>query len=821
MPPPAPCRVLVVDDSEDDAELVRRALARGGLPCTIARVDDAAALRRALADATWDVVIADYSQPSFGALCVLTLLRDLGSDLPCVVISGVAGEDRAVETMRAGAKDFVSKDRLQRLAPAVQRELAESANRRERARESREEALRDRRMYDAGAFLFELLRGGDFTTGDTAAVYGALTELVARTLDVDRVSVWMFEEAQTVFRCVQAYDRRDGGWSRGDAYEVSENAEYFRALEWSRFVESHGTCGDRRTHPCPWEAPQQVTSQLDAAIRLRGEMVGALCLDHLDANRRWHRDEQVFVGSIADLVSLAIEASERRRAEVALGESEVRYRELWENALDGMVTIATDGRITAANEAAGRLLHLRLGEVAGRAFTDFIAPADDRAARRTFAALVQKGPRAGDTYAFSLRRSDGRLVQVEATAQRVERNGSRPEILAIVRDVSQRRQLEAQLQQSQKMEAIGRLAGGVAHDFNNLLTAIIGYSQIAGMRPDMPPPAVGELREITSAAQRAAALTRQLLAFSRRQVLAPQVLDMNTVVSGIEVLLRRLIGEDVQLNTDLEVDVGQVLADPSQLEQVILNLAVNARDAMPHGGRIVLRTRRVAELHPGALFSAEPPAGPFVVLEVADSGVGMDEATHSRIFEPFFTTKASGTGLGLSTVYGIVQQSGGGIAVTSEPGRGSTFSVYLPVAMGDSDHRTPQTGGIGPTGSETVLLVEDDEWVRTLASRVLRLSGYTVLEAAEPGAALALAAPDLPIDLVVTDLVLPVMGGRELLQHLREGRPRLRVLFMSGYDDEDDGSDQGEEAFLSKPFTPDVLTTAVRAVLDREPVPAA
>jgi PAS domain S-box-containing protein len=545
--------------------------------------------------------------------------------------------------------------------------------------------------------------------------------------------------------------------------------------------------------------------------------VGALCLDHRGPDRRWRRDEQVFVGSIADLVSLAIEASERRRAELALRESEVRYRELWENALDAMFTVSPDGLVTSLNEAGSRLLALAMADVLGRPFSDFLAPGEVAAAEAVFAGLVEKRLGAGDAYSFTLRRDDGRLSQVEATAQRVERGGELVEILAILRDVSQRRQLEAQLQQSQKMEAIGRLAGGVAHDFNNLLTAIIGYSQIAAMRPDMPPDAVVDLTEITAAAHRAAALTRQLLAFSRRQVLEPRVLDVNSVVSGIEVLLRRLIGEDYQLVADLDVEIAHVLADPGQLEQVILNLAVNARDAMPHGGRIVIRTRMAAALDPRALVSGESRTGPFVVLEVADRGTGMDEETRRRIFEPFFTTKASGTGLGLSTVYGIVQQSGGGIAVSSDPGRGSTFSVFLPVAAGNSVEGAAAPADMGPGGNETVLLVEDDELVRTLASRVLRLAGYMVLEAGDPRAALAIAGPQVSIDLVVTDLVLPYMRGRELVEHLRVQRPRLRVLYMSGYDDEDDGSGAQGEAFLPKPFTPDVLANAVRSVLDREP----
>ena len=809
------CAILLVDDSEDDAELVRRALTRGGVACSITRVDDEVAFRASLQRGHWDLVITDYSQPSFGAMVVLDVLRRLDPEMPCVVISGVAGEDRAVETMRAGARDFVSKDRLQRLAPAVQREVAEGAQRRERAALRAAEGARERRMREASASLFELLSGGDFATGNAPAVYRTLTELVSRTLEVDRVSVWMFEAGRTVFRCAECFDRRDGTHATGTSYEIAEHPEYFRALESSRFVEAHQSSLDARG---PHEGPHAagVSSQLDAAIRFRGEMVGALCLDHVGMPRRWRTDEQVFVGSIADLLSLAIEGTERRRAELALRESEVRYRELWEHALDGMFTLDPQGRVTSANEAGCRLTGRTRLEMVGHHFTAYVAPRDVTGALDLFMRLVHaSAPMDNEPFSFSIARPDGSRLQVETTAQRIERGGTLVEVLAIVRDVSQRRQLEAQLQQSQKMEAIGRLAGGVAHDFNNLLTAIIGYSQIATIRPDMPAAAVIDLKEITSAAHRAAALTRQLLAFSRRQVMEPRVLNVNAVVSGIEVLLRRLIGEDIVLATDLDATIPSVLADPSQLEQVILNLAVNARDAMPNGGRIALRTRTVAEMDRAAFASGDRGPGPWIVLEVADTGVGMDEETRSHIFEPFYTTKALGTGLGLSTVYGIVQQTGGGIAVTSEVGAGSTFTVFLPVVVGNSDEVTLPSAEMGPGGSETVLVVEDDDRVRSLASRVLRLSGYTVLEASEPQQAIAEVERARSVDLVLTDLVLPLMRGRELVQHLRAMRPRLKALYMSGYRQEAEAQEVGE-AFLSKPFTPEGLTTAVRAVLDGE-----
>ncbi len=807
-----PRRILIVDDSPDDAELVRRALTRGGLTVVTTRVDDAVAFRRALLEKSWELVIADYSQPSFGALTVLEVLRETAADLPCIVISGVAGEDRAVETMRAGAKDFVNKDRLQRLVPAVQRELAERANREDREQIRLEAVERDRRLRAASAGLLDLLRGPDFAAGNTEAVYSELTELVARTLEVQRVAIWVFEPGREHFRCIESFDSAIGVHSGGQRFSRSESPAYFEALEHNRFVEAHDGTGEHDGEVRTGDAA--VRSQLDAAIRQRGKMVGALCLDHVGSRRAWRSDEQVFVGSIADLVALIMETGERQRAEVALRESEVRYRELWQNALDGMWTIDPQGCVTSVNEAGSKLTGFAPQDVVGRLFTDFVVDRDVNAARQHFESLVARAEYSPGPQPFNLLTRDRRSVQVEATAQRIERNGVVVEILAIVRDVSQRRALEAQLQQSQRMEAIGRLAGGVAHDFNNLLTAIIGYSQIAAIRPDMPAPAVIDLKEITSAAHRAAALTRQLLAFSKRQVLEPRVLNLNAVVSGIEALLRRLIGEDIVLDTDLDSAISHVLADPSQLEQVILNLAVNARDAMPTGGRIVLRTRTAVSLDPRALITADAAPGPFVVLEVEDTGTGMDETTRQHIFEPFFTTKALGTGLGLSTVYGIVQQSGGGIAVSSEQGKGSTFAVYLPVAAGNVDEQAAAAPQMGPSGHETVLVVEDDDRVRLLATRVLRLAGYTVLEASDPQVAIA-STHDAPgIDLLLTDQVLPYMRGVELYERLRATRPRMKVLFMSGYREDLESPGVPPTAFLGKPFTPELLTTAVRRVLD-------
>lgn len=397
--------------------------------------------------------------------------------------------------------------------------------------------------------------------------------------------------------------------------------------------------------------------------------------------------------------------------------------------------------------------------------------------------------------------------------------------LALAESRARARSLEAQLLLSQKMEAIGRLAGGVAHDFNNILTAIGGYADL--LLADLPAQdrCRHDVEEIHQAAQRAAALTQQLLAFSRRQVMQPKVVDLNALVTDIERMLRRLIGEDILFATVLHPRVGNVRADPGKLEQVIVNLAVNARDAMPDGGRLTIETRNV-ELDESSL--AEHPSvapGRYVLLSVSDTGVGIDEETRAHIFEPFFTTKArgKGTGLGLATVYGIVNQTGGHIWPYSEPGRGTTMQVYLPRVDGPADP-IEQPEAVAPEalrGRETILLVEDEEPVRSVTRQLLERNGYTVFEAADGPTALGLvggANGEVPFDLLLTDVVMPGMSGRELADHLKVSRPHLTVLFMSGYTDDAvvrHGMLERGLAYLEKPFRPPALLRKVRDALDR------
>jgi len=420
------------------------------------------------------------------------------------------------------------------------------------------------------------------------------------------------------------------------------------------------------------------------------------------------------------------------------------------------------------------------------------------------------------------RRKDGTLVNISlSVAPLHDAAGQVTGMLSLAADITEMRQLEVQYRQAQKMEAVGRLAGGIAHDFNNLLTAIIGTTALVLEDRGLESRARVDIQEVEKAAKRAAGLTRQLLIFSRQQVLEPRALDLNALVGDLEKMLQRLIGEDIELRTKPAAALGAVRADPGQLEQAIVNLVVNARDAMPQGGRLTIETADV-ELDRSYVTRHVPTQpGPYVLLAISDTGVGMDGATKARLFEPFFTTKdpGRGTGLGLATVYGIVKQSGGYIWAYSELGHGTTFKIYLPRVPQTAE--PPETTPSPPTpahGSETLLVVEDQEEVRNLTQRVLEARGYTVLAAGDGAEALEiLAQHPNQIHLMITDVVMPGMNGRELAQHACARWGDLKVLYVSGYTGEAVLQHRLLEpgvAFLQKPFTPDVLARKTREVLD-------
>jgi len=632
-----PLRVLMVEDSEDDALLVLRELRAAGYDLTHERVDTAAALEAALDRHPWDLVIGDYSMPHFSGTAALGMLRQRGLDVPYICVSGTITEELAVAAMKAGAHDYVTKGQLKRLLPAIERELREAQ--------------------------------GRATLRATEASFATLVE--------------------------------------------------------------HAPVGIYRSSP-----EGRFLSVNAAVVRMLGYETGAQVLN-LDMARDVYAD-----------------AAERQRLVERDTYSDRQY----------------------------------------------------------------------DNVEATWKRRDGRLLTVQLSVRAVRNAAGRVDYYeTFVRDVTDQRRLQQQVLQSQKMEAVGRLAGGVAHDFNNLLTVITSYSDL--LLEDLAPGDAkrDDLEQVRKAADGAAALTRQLLAFSRQQVVEPRVVSLNTVVEGLQKILRRVIGEDIEVTIALAPDLESVRADVGQLEQVLMNLVVNARDAMPTGGRLTVETANVEHDPEYARDREAAAVRRFAMLAVTDTGCGMDEATKARIFEPFFTTKETGkgTGLGLATVYGIVKQAGGFIWVYSEPGQGTSFKIYLPAVDATAERTTAAATTPAPRGTETVLLVEDAAAVRAVTKQMLERQGYTVLEAPDGEAGLRLAQRHRGvIHLLLTDVVMPRVGGRELAEQLARLRPDVKVLYASGYTDDSvvrHGILESGTAYLQKPFSPESLARKVRDVLDAPP----
>ena len=549
-------------------------------------------------------------------------------------------------------------------------------------------------------------------------------------------------------------------------------------------------------------------------LKVGNHTFGALVVQSYSNEPRFSERDKDILGFVSQQVASAIE---NKRTEQALRRSEARYRSLVQSSVYGIYRSSLEGKFLDVNPALIAMLGYESAEevLALDPRQDVFVNAEEQAR------LIDefRGTGRMDGIEVKWKKKNGSPVTVRISGRAVSSADEPADVLeAIAEDVTERRVLEDQFRQAQKMEAVGRLAGGIAHDFNNLLMVISGYTEVVLGQLDAGHPLQGKARAIQQASDRASMLTRQLLAFSRKQMLELKVVEVNTIVADMERLLRPLIGENVELMTKLAADAGRTRVDAGQLEQVLMNLVVNSKDAMPQGGRIVIETRNVTldESHRGEPTFIRP--GSYVMLSVSDDGVGMDKETQSRIFEPFFTTKekGKGTGLGLSTVYGIVKQSGGYILVQSEVGRGTTFNIYLPrVQEAVEQHGTAPAMRTADGGSETVLLVEDEESVRQLVRETLEARGYQVLEAENGQAGLAaVEGHSGAIDLLITDVVMPEMGGHELADRLLKQRPGIKVIYLSGYTEEAlvEGN-IGGKAFLQKPFTLQTLSRKVREVL--------
>ncbi len=776
-------RTLHVEDSERDAALLIHHLKRAGYELTSKRVDTYEAMKAALETEPWDLILCDYSMPHFNALAAVALLKETGLDIPFIIISGTVGEDVAVEAMRAGAHDYLMKENLVRLAPTIERELQEAENRRARRRAEGEtvdllaEIRSERRrlnnivanvpgvVWEAWAAPDASMQRTDFVSDYVEKMLGYTAEEWVNTPNFWLTIVHPEDRERTAESALAHYYR--GGQSTLEFRWVGKDGR----MVW---VESHSAV---------------ITDDKGRAIGVRG-------------------------------VNTDIGA--RKRAEEAVRQAEEKYRGIFENAVEGIFQSTTDGKFISVNPAMARILGYGSPEelIAHRTDIGKQHYGDPNVRQDLEKLLSEQGIVVG--YECEVYRKDRTKIWTAENVRAIrDRNGQLNHFEGSIEDITERKMLADQLRQSHKLEAIGQLAGGIAHDFNNLLTVVNGYSDLAIRRMPAEDPLRRSIVEIRKAGERAASLTRQLLAFSRKQVLQPKILSIDMVVSDIERMLRRLIGEDIELKTIVSPDLGNIKADPSQIEQVLMNLAINARDAMPDGGKLLIEAENVSldEEYTRQHIAISP--GQYVMLAVSDTGTGMDAKTQAHIFEPFFTTKGAdkGTGLGLSTVYGIVKQSGGNIWVYSEVGQGTTFKIYLPRVSEYGAQERKRSGELQEIrqGTETILLAEDEEMVRDLAREVLIAYGYRVLEAASGDAALTIGKRHKePIQLLITDVVMPEMSGHELSVRLAEIRPEMKILFMSGYTDNaivHQGILEQGANFIQKPFSPDAFAHKVRGIL--------
>ena len=766
--------VLIVEDLVADAELIERELFKAGIAFQSRRVDTRDAFVAALDDFQPAVILSDYNLPQFSGREALRLLKQLAVSIPFILVTGSLTEEVAVECMKEGAHDYILKTSLTRLPSAM-------ANALEKA-QTLEEIVRAEAALHRSEEQYRLIAEN---TSDLICM-----------LDVHGNYTYLSPSYREVL---------------GYAPESLLSTSCFSLIH----PDDRNTAEEWTVH----SAASKKSERVELRMKHREGHWGVF-----EILSNWIFDSK---GRPAKGILVSRDITKRKEAENTLRESEERTRLILENALDAVITINSTGAIVGWNPQAEVTFGWAENEVLQKHLVDLIIPQEHRASHTNglkHFMLTGQGAVVNKRIEITALRRDGSEFPVELSVSPM-RSGDSFIFSAFIRDISEQkraeeklRQSEEQLRQSQKLEAVGQLAGGVAHDFNNLLTVISGYSDLVLNDLNPSDKNRSKIEEVKRAAQRAASLTRQLLAFSRKQVLQPTYFNLNSLVLDMGKMLQRLIGENIELTTSGED--APVHADPGQMEQVVMNLVVNARDAMPEGGKITVETGRIDVDEAYASMHLNVKPGRYVLLAVSDTGLGIDAETRKHIFEPFFTTKelGKGTGLGLSTVYGIVKQSGGDIWLYSEVGKGTSFKIYLPIAPESQDQAQTQSIASLPKGTETILIVEDDSQIRQLAFDCLTQHGYSVWSAANGVEALNLIEhASTQVDLILTDVVMPQMSGRELAERINTHQPTTKILFMSGYTNDaiiKHGVLDAGTWFIQKPFALDDLAQRVREVLD-------
>jgi PAS domain S-box-containing protein len=801
-------KVLLIDDDEDDYILTRRLLSETHNRSYT--LDWASSYEEGLDVAgrrEHHVCLVDYHLGERNGVQLIREAREARLTTPMILFTGQGNPEVDVEALLVGATDYLIKNET--FPPRLERTIRYAVQL---------NAARCRAEAELGAYAQKQAVVGEL--GRLGLIGGELNDLLgeAVALVAGALGVECCEVVELLPGDEGLILRSGFGWNKGGVFRFatpndSNKSQAAFTLLSDEPVVVDDLRNETRFSDASLSQEHGIVSGISVIIHGRERPYGVLGA-HTTFARTFSADDLNFLRGAANVLA---EAIARKRGEDAVRKSEVQYRALFENAMDPVLIANDEGVYVDANPAACALLGVSLDQLIGRTIGDFAEEGATEEGALAWEHLLKQGTMRG---VYHLRRSDGSIVAAEFSATANYLPGRH---LSILRDVTERRKLEDQLRQSQKLESVGMLAGGIAHDFNNLLTVITGYAELALRRLESIDPLAQHIEEIVKASERATSLTRQLLAFSRKQLLQPTVLNLNSVIAGIEKMLGRLIGENMGLHCSPGVGLGQVKADPGQIEQVIVNLVVNARDAMPQGGKITIETANIYLDEAYALQHIAVQPGWYVMLAVSDTGHGMDAETQKCIFEPFFTTKEAGkgTGLGLSTVYGIVKQSGGNLWVYSEVGLGTTFKLYLPLVSESAGEQTPV---IAPAESiartETILLAEDEEMVRQLARDCLGMHGYTVLEAANGQEALLISQEyEGQIHLLLTDIVMPGVGGRELAEQVVLWRPDTQVLYMSGYTNEAIAHHDilnGKIAFIGKPFSPNALVLKVEEMLQQK-----